>query len=171
MHNEVILWDGIEQQGVWSAFIIEGVDGLQNGLSRMALNEFEGKIGASGFAFTVEQVDLGRGAVDGLVNDDVEDVSEAFGIGGVEIPPDTLEGVLVFLLEPDADDERLDDDALGSKSPRDRTGVLVTGLDAIGDQQNDIPSRPSFSAKSSAARSKERAIGVVPCARSFLSSC
>ena len=55
---------------------------------------------------------MGGGAVDGLVDDDVQYVSEALRIGCVEIPPDTLEGVLVFLLETDADDERLDDDAL-----------------------------------------------------------
>ena len=169
--GQVIFRHGIEHQRVGDPGLVQGVDGLQDALSGVAFDELVGQIGSGGLAFRIEQVDLGGGPVNGLVDDDVQHLAEAVRTRGVEVASHALERVLVLLLQSDADDEGLDDDALRLEGPGDRAGVFVTGLDAVGDEQDDVALGALLVGKSSAARSRERAMGVVPWARSFLSSC
>ena len=138
MDGQVIFRHGVEHQGVGDPGLIQGVDGLQDWLSGVTLDELVGQIGSGGLAFRIEQIDLGRGPVDGLVDDDVQHLAEAVRTGGVEVSPHALERVLVLLFQSDADDEGLDDDALRLEGPGNRAGVFVTGLDAVGDEQDDV---------------------------------
>ena len=77
MDDQVVFRDGVEHQGVGNASLVHCVNRLEDGLSRVTFRNFKGKVSHGGRAFGVEQVHLGCGLVDGLVDDNVQNGTEA----------------------------------------------------------------------------------------------
>ena len=95
-------------------------------------------VGLGGLPVHGQQVDLRGGAVQRLGDDDLQHLVEELGRAGIVVVAHALQAVLLPVVQPHADHEGLQDDAPGLQGPAHRAGVLVAGLDAVGDQDDDV---------------------------------
>ena len=133
---------GVDAQGVRNAPVVHGMHQVIADLSGALVIEGHGHIGLRGLSVRGHQADLGRGRIQCLGHHHLQHMFEELGGTGVEIIAHALQRVLLRVAKAHTDNEGLQHDASRLECATDGTGVLITGFDAIGDEDDDVPYGP-----------------------------
>jgi hypothetical protein len=101
--------------------------------------EGNGHVGLGGLAVIGEQQQLRGRAVQGLVDHDFQNPVEHFGRAGIIVVAHALQAELGGIFQPDADHKGLQYDAFRLQGTAHSARIFVAGLNAVGDQYDDVP--------------------------------
>ena len=139
MHHQSIGEDGVKAQRVRHIAIVHSVDDVVLHHAGFLVVQRNRHVGLGRFAIVGEQVDLGSCAIERLRYHLLQHLLEDLGCCGVVVGAHALQAVLLAVLQPDTDNERLQHDALGLQRTAHRARIFITGFDAIGNEDDDVP--------------------------------
>ena len=131
MDGDVVRRDGIHIQGVRLSTPRHGVNVLWAVLLGPCVGERVGVIGHQRLARFVEQFQMNRGVVQSLFKDELKDMLERLGIGGIVKVPNALKTGGPFVFNAHANHKRLDHDSL----------VLQSATHSTWDPRRKLPAR------------------------------